>query len=92
MNLTEGATFLMDLIKIAKTRVNPKKNPRDTKQYIPEIIEINCWNTQIFQILCEICDRNFIFKKSFLSRLLKAVEITHKWISIKFKYQEPKFY
>ena len=57
---------------------------------------VNCnkngCNTQIFQILCEIHDVNFIFKGNILSRLPKPIELTHKWIKINFKYQEPEFY
>ena len=43
MNLTDGATFLIPLIKHAKTRVNQKINfPRDTKRHIQEIAIKNC--------------------------------------------------
>ena len=37
MNLTDGATFPTDLIKHAKSRINKKQIPRDTKQNIQEI-------------------------------------------------------
>ena len=39
MNLTDGATFPMDLIKHTKTTVNQKiKNSRDTMKHIGEIV------------------------------------------------------
>ena len=34
----------------------------------------------------------FLFKVKFISRLLKPVELTHKWIKTNFNYQEPDFY
>ena len=65
---------------------------RDTKQRIQEIATNNGWNTQIVQILREMRDGNFLFKRKFLSRLTKPVELTHNWIKKMFKYQDPEFY
>ena len=64
----------------------------DTKGCIQEISINNGWNTQIFQILREKCDGNFVFKGNLISRLPKPVELTHKWTNTNYKYQEPKFY
>ena len=69
MNLTDGATFPMPLIKFAKTRVNKKIIfPRGTKQRIQEITINNGWNTQIVHILRDKRDEKFLFKGKFLSR------------------------
>ena len=90
MDLTDGATFTIILIKLGKNRVNKKtKYLRDTKRRIQEIAANNGWNTQIVQILCEIRGGNFLFKGNFLSRLSKPVELTYKWINKCFNYQEP---
>ena len=62
INLTEGETFLMDLIIRTKTRVNQKTIfPRDTNQHIWEITISNGCKTHIVHILRVICDVNFIF-------------------------------
>ena len=79
MDLTDGATFLTDLIKRAKNRVNKRIIfPRDTRRRIRDIAINNGRNTQIVQILYEIHDRNFLFKGNFLSRLPTPVELTHE--------------
>ena len=84
MNLTQGATFLMDLIISTKNRVNQKTVfQRDTNQHIREITISNGCNTQIVHILCEMCDGNFIFNGIFPSRLSKPFELTHYWINMK---------
>ena len=93
MNLTDGATFPMPLIKCAKIRVNQKIIfPRETKRRIQEIAINNGWNTQIVHILREIRDGKFLYKGNFLSIIPKAVEQTNKWINTNFKYQEPESY
>ena len=93
MNLTDGATFPASMIKCEKTRVNQKINfPCDTKRRIREISLNNGWNTQIVQILCELCDGDFLFGVKVFSILTKPVELTHKYIKKVFKYQQPYFY
>ena len=67
MNLTAGGTFPMALIKRAKTGVNKKiKFPPDTMRRIQESEIINGWNTQIVQILREVCDE-ILFSKEICS-------------------------
>ena len=93
MNLTDGTTLLMALIKRAKPRINEKiKFTRDTKQRIRKISRNNSWNTQVVQILREEFDGKFLFKENMLSILPKSVEQSHEWVLTKFKYQEPEFY
>ena len=78
MNLTYGETLPMVLIKREKYRSNQKiKFPRDTRKRRREITINNGWNKQIFQILCEKPDVNFLFKGNFLVRLPKPVELQH---------------
>ena len=90
MNLSDGATFTMALIKRATYRFNKKINvPRDTNQHIIEIETNNGWNTQIVHILREKRDGKFIFKDNLLSRLKKPLELSHKWVNMNPKYQEP---
>ena len=69
-----------------------KKIARDTKQRIQQIARNNGWNTQIVHIFCEKCDGDFIFKENFISRLPKPVGISHEWIKLNFKYQNPEFF
>ena len=90
MNLTNGATFLMALIKRAKTRFN-FKNLCDSKRHIQEIAINNGWNMHIFQILREKRDGNFIFTGNLLREPPKPVKLSHEWIKKIFKVQEPEF-
>ena len=93
MNLTDGVTFPVPLIKHVKTRFNQKiKFPRDTKRRIQKIVINIGWNTHMVHILCEIRDGKFLFKGKFLSRLPQPVEISHNWIKKNLKYQKPEFY
>ena len=86
MNLTDGSTFTTPLIKCAITRGNKKiKSTGDTTRRIRDIAINNGWNTQIFQILCDIRDGKI------LSRPPKPVKITQKCIKKILKYQEPEF-
>ena len=79
-NLTDGATFKTAMIICAKKRFNQKiKFPCDIKRRIREISINNGCNTQIFQILRDIRDGNFLFNGDFLSRLPKSVELSHEW-------------
>ena len=72
-NLTDGETFLMALIKHAKSRLNQKiKLPHHTKRRIWKIAINNGWNKQFVQVLREIHALNFILKKN-LIRLPKPV-------------------
>ena len=74
MNLTDVATFLVDLVKRAKYIFDHlKKNPCDTKRHIREIAINNGCNTHFVHILREKRDGNFLFKGKFLSRLQKTV-------------------
>ena len=74
MNLTDFATFPVDLIKRGKTKFNQKINfPCDTKQRVWEIAINNSWNTHIVQILHKKRDGGFIFKGNFISRIPKPV-------------------
>ena len=92
MNLTNGETFTMSMIKHAKNRVNQKiKFPRDTKRLIQEIEVNNGWNTHNFQMLREIHDGNILFKENLLSRIPKPFELTHESIKTSFKYKQPYF-
>ena len=93
MNLTDGATFLMALIKRAKSRFNQKiKFPRNTKQRICETEIKNGWNPQVVNTLREESDGKFIFKGNMISRVPKNVELSHKWILKNTKFQEQVFY
>ena len=93
MNLTDGANFPMPLIKISKTRVNKKRDfPRDKKHCIQEISINIVWNTHIVQILREIRDGKFLFRKKIISIIPKNVVLTYKRIKTNSKYQEPEFY
>ena len=67
MNLTDGRTSPEALIKRAKFGFNQKiKFPHDTNQHIQEIVINNGFNTHIVQMLCEICEGDFIFERKFL--------------------------
>ena len=69
MNLTAGATFLMVLIKRAKSIINQKiKVTHDKKQQIRETEIRNGRNTQTVHILHEKRDGKFIFTENFLNR------------------------
>ena len=57
-----------------------------------EISVNNDWNTHIVQILREKRDGNFILKVNVLGRLPKAVELSHLWVKMNLKYQDPEFY
>ena len=74
INLTDGATFSVYLIKREISRFSQKINfLPDTKRRIRLIVINYGWNTHIVQILQEIRDRHFRFKGKFLSRLPKPV-------------------
>ena len=63
MNLTDGANFLVALIKREKPRFNQKiKFPCDTKRRTRKITINNGWLKQVIQILREERDGEFIFK------------------------------
>ena len=62
MNLTDGATIPMALIKYSKNIVNQKEFSVEINQFMQESAINHGWNTQIVQILYEICDGYFIFK------------------------------
>ena len=72
MYSTDGATFLMALIKRAKSRFNQNiKFPRNTNQCICETEINNGWNPQVVNTLREERDGNFIFKGNMISRAPK---------------------
>ena len=54
VNETDGATFLLALIKLSKNRINKEtKFPHNTKELIQIVAVNNSCNTHIFQILGE---------------------------------------
>ena len=64
-NLTDGAIFLMSLIKRKKSKNQLKNLPCDTNQHIWGIAMYNGWNTHIFQILRGEHDGKFISNEIF---------------------------
>ena len=42
--------------------------------------------------MCDICDKNYLFKGNLISRIPKPVELPHECIKTNFKYQDPEFY
>ena len=68
MNLNDGTTLAMELIKRAKYRINKRiKLTRDTEQCVREIAINNGWIIHIFHILREKRDENFLFKRNLIS-------------------------
>ena len=93
MNLIDGSTFTMALIKRAKSRFNQKNQfTRDIKRRRWEIAINNGWNKKIVHILRDKCDGYVILKGNFLSRLSKYVGLAHERVKTNLKYQEPEFY
>ena len=91
-NLTDGATFLLKLIKHEETIINHKIDFRcDKEQYVCTIALNSGCKTQIVQILHKECDRKFHFFGNLLSRLQNPVELSHKWVLKNFNRQEPVF-
>ena len=90
MNLLDSATIPLVLIKRVKLRINKKTNfPHDTKWRIYTIAINNVWNTHIIQILREECDGRFHLFGNRLNILPNTVELSHEWVLMNFKYQDP---
>ena len=65
-------------LNVKRIKSIKKKFMRDTNRRIWVIAINNGWNTHIVQILREIRDDDFLFKRKFLSIVLKPVELPHK--------------